>query len=379
MTSEENKNILFIFGTRPEAIKFAPLIKEAKKYSKFTIKIALTAQHREMLDQVLNFFDISGDYDLNLMKPGQDLFSITTNALSGLRDIYMKESPDLVFVQGDTTTVLAGALAAYYLKIPIAHLEAGLRSNNLYSPFPEEGNRVLTGHISTMHFCPTEISAGNLFSEGIRKNIFIVGNTVIDALFNAKEKIENNNQLKNEITEYFKEYTTNYEKIILITGHRRESFGTPFLNVCNAIKELANSYKNIGFIYPVHLNPNVQKPVNEILGNTDNVHLIPPIDYPKMVWLMDNSYLVLTDSGGIQEEAPALGKPVLVMREVTERQEGITAGTAKLVGTNKENIIKNTKLLIENENEYKKMAHAVNPYGDGTTSAKICKILTELL
>ena len=377
MYENNASKILFVFGTRPEAIKFAPLIKEMKKYSKFNVKIVLTAQHREMLDQVLKFFKISGDYDLDLMKPGQDLFSITNSAMNGLKEIFINENPDLVFVQGDTTTVFAGALSAYYLKIPVAHLEAGLRSHDLYSPFPEEGNRILTGHIAKIHFCPTEKAADNLKAEGINKNIHIVGNTVIDALLMAKNSIENNNDLNKEIFDYFRDIISDSKKTILITGHRRESFGKPFLDICNAIKELSKKYKEVNFVYPVHLNPNVQEPVNKILGNIQNVYLIKPLDYPKLVWLMNRSYLVLTDSGGIQEEAPALGKPVLVIRDVTERKEGLEAGTAKLVGTDKNNIINEVSTLLNDPSEYNKMANAINPYGDGTSSRKICEILLD--
>jgi len=364
--------ILFVFGTRPEAIKMAPLILEFKKNPEaFEIKVCVTAQHRQMLDQVLNFFGIIPDFDCNLMKPNQTLFDITSYGLKSLEEVLNKYTPDLLFVQGDTTTAFIGALAGYYKKIMVAHLEAGLRSNNKYSPFPEEINRILTGHIADFHFAPTNVAVQNLKNEGIVSNVWNVGNTVIDALFLGLELIKKN-QLK--FDEVFPQIDFS-KKIILITGHRRESFGEPFENMCQAIKEIAITYKDIELVYPVHLNPNVQKPVQEILKDHKNIHLLEPLDYPKLIWLMEKAYLVLTDSGGIQEEAPSLGKPVLVMREVTERVEGIEAGTAKLVGSNKTVIIQETKNLIEDNILYRKMANSVNPYGDGKTSKKIVDIL----
>jgi len=359
--------VLFLFGTRPEAIKRAPLIKEFKSEENFKIKVCVTAQHRQMLDQVLNFFNIKPDYDLNLMKPNQSLFDITSNTLKGLEDVLEKEKPDLIFVQGDTTTAFVGALAGFYKKIKVAHIEAGLRSHNKYSPFPEEINRVLVGHLADYHFAPTKRAKENLFKENIKENVFVVGNTVIDALFLGLDIIKKEGEEK--YYKYF-DFIDFSKKIILVTGHRRESFGKPFENICYALKEIANSFSNVEIVYPVHLNPNVRKPVNKILKNQERIHLIEPLEYPYLIWLMSRSYLVLTDSGGIQEEAPSLGKPVLVMREVTERIEGIEAGTAKLVGTNKEKIEKEVKKLLENKGDYDKMSKAVNPYGEGDSSKK---------
>ncbi len=368
----EIKKILLIFGTRPEAIKFAPLYKEFKKSDRFDTKICVTAQHREMLDQVLDFFEIIPDYDLNIMKKGQSLSDVSSIAMKALQNILEDEKPDLVIVQGDTTTTFMGALSSYYKKIPVAHLEAGLRSGNLYSPFPEEGNRIMTGHISKYHFAATKTSKTNLVNEGIKNNIYIVGNTVIDALLLGLNIVSKNT----ETYEKYFDFIDFNKKIILLTGHRRESFGEPFNNLCSAIKEISKKYTDdVEIIYPVHLNPNVQEPVKKLLGNLANVHLIDPLDYPYMIWLMNKSYLVITDSGGIQEEAPSLGKPILVTREVTERVEGVMSGTAKLVGTDKEKIIKETILLMEDENEYRKMSSIENPYGDGTTSKQILEIL----
>lgn len=376
------KKILLIFGTRPEAIKMAPLYWELKNNNtSFDVKVCVTAQHRQMLDQVLNFFEIKSDYDLNLMKKNQTLFDITSTSLKKLEEVITNYNPDLIFVQGDTTTAFVGALSSFYKKIKIAHLEAGLRSYNKYSPFPEEINRVLIGRLADYHFAPTELAKENLVKEGIKENIFVVGNTVIDALLMALKKINKNKQLKNEIVNFFR-LKINYTyktKIILITGHRRESFGEGFENICNALKEIALKYQDYSLVYPVHLNPNVREPVNRILKNIKNVFLLEPLEYPYLVWLLSKCYLVLTDSGGIQEEAPSLGKPVLVMREVTERIEGIEAGTAKLVGTNKINIIESVSDLLNNKRNYDKMAKAVNPYGDGKTSSKIRKILTSIL
>jgi UDP-N-acetylglucosamine 2-epimerase (non-hydrolysing) len=368
--------ILFIFGTRPEAIKMAPLVKEFQKEEKFNVRVCVTAQHREMLDQVLNFFDIKPDYDLNLMKPSQSLFDITADTLKGLEKVLDKENPDLIFVQGDTTTAFVGALAGYYKKIKIAHIEAGLRSGNKYSPFPEEINRVLVGHLADYHFAPTERAKKNLYKENVKENVYVVGNTVIDALFLGLDIIKKHGEEK--YYNYF-DFIDFSKKIILVTGHRRESFGKPFENICYGLKEIANSFQDVEIVYPVHLNPNVREPVNRILNRIKNIHLIDPLEYPYLIWLMNKSYIVLTDSGGIQEEAPSLGKPVLVMREVTERIEGIEAGTAKIVGTDKEKIVNEAKTLIENKEEYNKMAKAVNPYGDGYSSVKIKNILLEVL
>ena len=369
------KKILFIFGTRPEAIKLAPLIKEFQKYKqKFEVKVCVTAQHREMLDQVLKFFQIIPDFDLNLMKPNQSLFKLTASIIESLETILNEYDPELIFVQGDTTTAFAGALAGFYKKVKIAHVEAGLRSHHKYSPFPEEINRVLVGHLADYHFAPTEKARENLIREGITNNIWVVGNTVIDALFLGLLIIKE--QGEELYYKHFK-FLDFSKKIILVTGHRRESFGEPFKNICFALKEIADSFEDVEIVYPVHLNPNVRKPVNEILKGHPRIHLIEPLEYPYLIWLMNKSYLVLTDSGGIQEEAPSLGKPVLVMRNVTERTEGITAGTAKLVGTNREKIISQTAKLLEKSDEYDKMAKAVNPYGDGKASERIVKILTE--
>ncbi len=371
------KKIMFIYGTRPEAIKMAPLVKEFEKYpNDFKSIVCLTGQHRQMLDQINQFFCIKGDYDLNLMKPNQSLFDIVTGCLLGLKDILEKEKPDLIFVQGDTSTVLAGALAAYFQKIPVAHLEAGLRSGDKYSPFPEEGNRILTGHIADFHFAPTNRAVANLQQEGINSNVYKVGNTVIDALHLGLKIIQNS-----ETKEYdqFFNFLDFSKRIILVTGHRRESFGDGFDNICKAIAFIADKYKDVQFVYPMHFNPNVRKPVMKYLSKKENVFLIEPLDYPYLIWLMEKCFFVLTDSGGIQEEAPALGKPVLVMRNVTERQEGVDAGTAKLVGTNFEKIIKEVEILLSDKKEYEKMSNAVNPYGNGDTSAQIVEILRKVI
>ncbi|GHT82401.1 UDP-N-acetyl glucosamine 2-epimerase [Spirochaetia bacterium] len=365
--------VLFIFGTRPEAIKMAPLIIELKNTPElFDVKVCLTGQHRQMLDQINIFFGITGDFDLNLMMPNQTLFDITYRCLIGLKDILDCIVPDLIFVQGDTTSVMVGALAGFYKQIPIAHLEAGLRSGSKYSPFPEEMNRIITGHIADYHFAPTNKALENLKKEGITEKIYMVGNTVIDALHLGLDiiKSENIQQYK-----HFFQFLDFSKRIILVTGHRRESFGSGFENICMAIKYIANDYNNVQFVYPIHFNPNVREPVNRILKGIDNIFIIEPLDYPYLIWLMEKSYLVLTDSGGIQEEAPALGKPVLVMRNVTERQEGIDAGTAKLVGTQCDTIISSIKDLLDNDEIYFNMANAVNPYGDGNTSKKIKEIL----
>jgi UDP-N-acetylglucosamine 2-epimerase (non-hydrolysing) len=371
------KTILFIYGTRPEAIKMAPLIKEAQKYpGLFEVKICLTGQHRQMLDQINTFFGIQGDYDLNLMSHDQTLFDITSRCLTGLKDVLDKETPDLVFVQGDTSTVLAGALAAFYKQIPVAHLEAGLRSGNIRSPFPEEVNRVLTGHIANYHFAPTVKAIQNLALEGITKNVYLVGNTVIDALYMGLNIIKSAETQKYAAFFSFLDFS---KRIILVTGHRRENFGDGFENICRAIASIAKQYRDIQFVYPVHFNPNVREPVNRILKGVNNIYLVEPLDYPCLIWLMEKCYFVLTDSGGIQEEAPALGKPVLVMRDVTERQEGVEAGTAKLAGTNTEALVSSMRELLENNTAYSMMANAVNPYGDGAASKRIMEILTKTL
>ncbi len=371
----DRKKVLLIFGTRPEAIKFAPLYDIlCKNNNLFETKICLTSQHREMLDPVMSFFNIKPDHDLNIMKPDQTQFDVITSCLLGLEKVLDVEKPDLIMVQGDTTTTFAGSLAGYLKKIKIAHIEAGLRSYNKYSPFPEEMNRVLAGHLADYHFAPTMKAKDNLSREGIHKNVFIVGNTGIDALFQGIKII--NDRDRKEFYSFFSDINFN-KRIVLITGHRRESFGEPFQNICQAIKNLSEIYPDIEFVYPVHLNPNVHIVVNKILLGIDNVHLLNPLDYPYMLWLLQKSYLVLTDSGGIQEEAPSLGKPVLVMREVTERTEGVEAGNAIIVGTLKDNIIKNASQLLNQPDVYDKMANSINPYGDGHASERILDILIE--
>ncbi|MHC1708661.1 MAG: non-hydrolyzing UDP-N-acetylglucosamine 2-epimerase [Bacteroidales bacterium] len=358
--------LLFIFGTRPEAIKLAPLIQEFRKEGSFGVKVCVTAQHRQMLDQVLDFFNIIPDYDLNLMRPGQTLYEVTARALLEMKEVLDSAGPDMVFVQGDTNTVFAGALAAYYQHIPVAHIEAGLRSYNKFSPFPEEMNRLLTSRLSDLHFAHTAQARENLVKEGITEGIHVVGNTVIDALKLAVTLVEEDEQLYRE---YFKGLDPD-ARFILITCHRRESFGQPFRDICTAFNSIARANPDVKLIYPVHLNPNVLDVAHEMLRQP-NIILLDPLEYPHFVWLMNKSYLVLTDSGGIQEEAPALGKPVLVLREVTERMEGIEAGTAKLLGTDTRLIIEETQRLLDDTDAYTEMAKAVNPYGDGTSSRQI--------
>lgn len=372
-----NIKILFIFGTRPEAIKMAPLIKEYRKHQDTVeIKVCVTAQHREMLDQVLSFFNIEPDYDLGLMTKNQSIFDITANGLKALEPVLTDCKPDVVFVQGDTTTAFIGALAAFYNKVKIVHIEAGLRSKDKYSPFPEEINRTLVGHMADYHFAPTETASKNLSNEGIVRNVWVVGNTGIDALLLGLDIIKAKDET---IFSSFFHYMDLSKRIILVTGHRRESFGAPFENICDALKQIAHRFQDIEIIYPVHLNPNVREPVTRILKNVPNIHLIEPLEYPYLIWLMSRSYLVLTDSGGIQEEAPSLGKPVLVMREITERVEGIAAGTAKLVGTSKDKIVDEASRLLNDRVEYNTMSKAVNPYGDGKASQKITAIVDRLL
>lgn len=364
--------VIFIFGTRPEAIKMAPLIKAFDSDSLMEVVVCVTGQHKEMLYQVLDFFDIKPHYDLEVMKPNQTIYEITSNVLLGVKQVLDKEKPDLIFVQGDTTTAFTGALAGYYNQIDVAHIEAGLRSGNMYSPFPEEGNRILAGHLSRFHFAPTQRAVNNLSKEGLTKDVHQVGNTVIDALLLGLSILKDSNT--NDIQKQFP-FTDFSKRIILVTGHRRESFGKPFENMVEAILEIATQYQDVEIIYPVHLNPNVQGIVKKVLSNTPNIHLIEPLSYPTLIWLMDKSYFVLTDSGGIQEEAPTLGKPVLVMRDVTERQEGVEAGTAKLVGTDKKVIIDEAQKLLDSKEAYENMSNAVNPYGDGTTSQQVLNII----
>ena len=382
------KKVLFIFGTRPEAIKICPLIKKFKKQSEsFQIVVCVTAQHRQMLDQVLDLFEVTPDYDLNIMKDNQDLYDVTANTLLGLRKILIQEAPDLVLVHGDTTTTFTAALAAFYQKIFVGHVEAGLRTGNIYSPWPEEANRQLTTQIAKYHFAPTILSKENLLKENVTDNdIIVTGNTVIDALFWVLDKIKRQESLRNNI---YKKLRTSFSssefdisilddplyKSILVTGHRRENFGDGFLNICNALKEIGKLNPTANIIYPVHLNPNVRMPVNKILSNAQNVYLIDPLDYETFIYLMDKSDVVLTDSGGIQEEAPSLGKPVLVMRDTTERPEALEAGTAKLVGTDKRKIVGEVSLLLKSTSEYSKMSKAHNPYGDG----KACKRIIDFL
>ena len=370
------KSILVVFGTRPEAIKLAPVIKAITQKSEiFDLRVCVTAQHREMLDQVLALFNIIPDYDLDLMQSGQDLTDITVKVLSGLRDVLRELCPDYVIVHGDTTTTMAASLAAYYEKVKVVHIEAGLRTGNIYSPWPEEMNRKLTGAITHIHFSPTELSNKNLIGEGVSvDSIFITGNTVIDALYNVIEKIKQESALSNELENYFDFLPAN-NRIVLITGHRRENFGEGFENICLALSQLSVSYPDVEFVYPVHLNPNVREPVNRLLNNTKNIHLIEPLDYLPFIHLMNKSYIILTDSGGVQEEAPSLGKPVLVMRDTTERPEAVETGTVKLVGTDINMIIESLSVLLDDQDEYNKMSFAHNPYGDGKASERIVSVL----
>ncbi len=356
--------LLFIFGTRPEAIKLAPVIVNLGDIG--NVRVCVTGQHRDMLDQVLEFFSIVPDYDLNVMAENQSLFRVTTKSLRLLEKVIDESKPDLIIVQGDTTTAFAGALTGFYKRIRVAHVEAGLRSFNKFSPFPEEINRILVGHIADYHFAPTKKAKDNLIKENIpAKNIFVVGNTVIDALLMGMDIIKRDDRT---FYDYFK-FIDYSKKILLVTGHRRESFGKPFENICSALKEIAK--EPVEIVYPVHLNPNVRKHVYPLLSGIKNIHLIDPLEYPYLIWLMNQSYLILTDSGGIQEEAPSLGKPVLVMRDVTERTEGIEAGTAILVGTDRKKIISSTRMLLSHKGTYRKMAQRRNPYGDGKASARI--------
>jgi len=352
----------------------APLILRMKRSSAFDVKVCVTGQHRTMLDQVLKFFNIRPDYDLNLMRPDQTLTDITSDSIKGISSILLKDcDPDLIIVQGDTTTALAGAMSGFYFKKKVVHIEAGLRSHNKFSPFPEEMNRVLISKLADLHFAPTQQAYINLLNEGVlQDSVFIVGNTAIDALFLGLEKIRTNGQA--DIGEKFP-FLSNGGRSILVTGHRRENFGMPLENICYALKEIAEKNEDVQIVYPVHLNPNVLEPVRKILGNLDRIHLTEPLDYPYLIWLLNRSYLVVTDSGGIQEEAPALGKPVIVMRDVTERMEGVVAGTAVLVGTNKEKIFSKCQQLLTDTSEYQKMARSVNPYGDGDSCRRITSIL----
>jgi UDP-N-acetylglucosamine 2-epimerase (non-hydrolysing) len=370
--------VLVVFGTRPEAIKMASVVCALK--NKINIKVCVTAQHREMLDQVLDLFEIIPDYDLNIMKPGQDLFDVTNHVLNGMKQVLAKECPDIVLVHGDTTTTMATAMAAFYLQIPVGHVEAGLRTYNLESPFPEEFNRQITTRIAQFHFAPTQNARQNLLNEQVSNSqIYVTGNTVIDTLLSMvkKARLINFSKITLESMPFLRKETGEVPRIILVTGHRRENFGQGFEQICQALRDIAIKNHDVKIIYPVHLNPNVREPVNRILSKIDNVYLIEPMEYLLFIKLMDISYLILTDSGGIQEEAPSLGKPVLVMRNTTERPEGVDAGTVKLVGTDKNKIVKMVNQLLTDKGEYQKMSKAHNPYGDGNASSMICDILTD--
>lgn len=375
------KKVLIVFGTRPEAIKLAPLVKELENNTNIKLKVCVTAQHREMLDQVLKIFNIVPDYDLNIMKEGQDLYDVTSNVLLGLKNVLNDFVADLVLVHGDTTTTFATSLSAFYNKIKVGHVEAGLRTGDKYSPWPEEANRQITGVLADYHFAPTMSSRNNLLKENkVPYNILVTGNTVIDALFLVLDKIEKNEFLKNKV---LKDINSQYKlnknkKLILVTGHRRENFGQGFINICKSLKELASNNPDIDIVYPVHLNPNVQKPVKEILSGVLNIHLITPLQYESFIYLMNKSYFIITDSGGVQEEAPSLGKPVLVMRNTTERPEAIESGTVKLVGTNPDLIITEAQRLLDDQKEYELMSKAHNPYGDGNACKRIVKFIEEI-
>jgi UDP-N-acetylglucosamine 2-epimerase (non-hydrolysing) len=378
VTISNQKKVLIVFGTRPEAIKMAPVIKTLK--NRMDIRVCATAQHREMLDQVLDLFEINPDYDLNVMQPEQDLFDVTGKVLIGMKKILSKNKPDLVLVHGDTTTTMATSIAAFYLKIPIGHVEAGLRTYDTYSPFPEEFNRQLTSRLAKFHFAPTERARSNLQKEQVLDNdIYVTGNTVIDALLSVIDKARETSYPVDLLVQlpFIEEEKSNYPRIILVTGHRRENFGKGFERICQALYDIAKNNSEVQIIYPVHLNPNVREPVERIISNINNIHLIDPVDYLSFIKLMDACYMVLTDSGGIQEEAPSLGKPVLVMRDTTERPEAVEAGTVKLVGSDKQKIIEAVSHLLNDDVKYKEMARAHNPYGDGHASERICKVLEE--
>lgn len=380
------KKVMLVFGTRPEAIKMVPVVKEFQKYpEKFKTIVCVTGQHREMLDQVLQIFGIVPDYDLNIMKQGQDLYDVTVRVLTGMRDVLAKAKPNFVLVHGDTTTSTAAALAAFYQQIPVGHVEAGLRTHNIYSPWPEEMNRQITGRIATFHFSPTPLSRQNLLAEGIKEDsITVIGNTVIDALHMAIDKIKRDKALKNRLKNQLQEagYDVNRlageKRLVLITGHRRENFGEGFIQMCRAIKTLTEKYRDLDFVYPMHLNPNVRKPIQEVFGSEQggNMFFIEPLEYLSFVYLMEKSIIVLTDSGGIQEEAPSLGKPVLVMRDTTERPEALEAGTVKLVGTDYDKIVSEASALLDDPELYNRMSKAVNPYGDGKACERIIRAFT---
>ena len=384
------KTIMLVFGTRPEAIKMSPLVKEFQKNSEdFKTIVCVTGQHREMLDQVLQIFDIKPDYDLNIMKQGQDLYDVTARVLTGMHDVFKKCKPDVVLVHGDTTTSTAAALAAFYQQIPVGHVEAGLRTHNIYSPWPEEMNRQITGRIATYNFSPTPLSESNLKAEKAHGQIFVTGNTVIDALHMVVDKLKNDKELADEQVRVLAEAgydvtrLDNGKKLVLITGHRRENFGDGFISMVTAMKDLSEKYPNVDFVYPMHLNPNVRKPIHEVFGEDltayKNFFFIEPLQYLEFVYLMEKSTIVLTDSGGIQEEAPGLGKPVLVMRDTTERPEALESGTVHLVGTNHDLIVSEVSTLLDDSVAYDKMSKAVNPYGDGKACGRIVKHLSENL
>ena len=381
------KTVMLVFGTRPEAIKMAPLVKEFQKHpDTFKTVVCVTGQHRQMLDQVLQLFEITPDYDLNIMKQGQDLYDVTARVLVGMRDVLKEVQPSVVLVHGDTTTSTAAALAAFYQQIPVGHVEAGLRTHNIYSPWPEEMNRQITGRIATYNFAPTPLSKANLQREAVAEDsITVTGNTVIDALYWVVNKIKEDKALNQELQQLLLQagYDVNRladgKKLVLITGHRRENFGDGFINMCTAIRDLTRKYPNVDFVYPMHLNPNVRKPIHEVFGedlsNLGNMFFIEPLEYLSFVYLMEKSTIVLTDSGGIQEEAPGLGKPVLVMRDTTERPEALEAGTVKLVGTNYNKIVDEVSQLLDNQEHYDTMSKAVNPYGDGLACGRIVETL----
>lgn len=382
--------VMLVFGTRPEAIKMCPLVKEFQKHNDgFETIVCVTGQHREMLDQVLNIFEVKPDYDLNIMKQGQDLYDVTARVLTGMRDVFKECKPDVVLVHGDTTTSTAAALAAFYQQIPVGHVEAGLRTHNIYSPWPEEMNRQITGRIATYNFSPTPLSESNLKAEKAQGNIYVTGNTVIDALHMVVNKLKNDETLAKEQEAILKQagYDVNRladgKKLVLITGHRRENFGEGFIHMVTAIKDLKSKYPDVDFVYPMHLNPNVRKPIHEVFGedlsNLGNMFFIEPLQYLEFVYLMEKATIVLTDSGGIQEEAPGLGKPVLVMRDTTERPEALASGTVHLVGTDHQKIMNEVSTLLEDEQAYEKMSKAVNPYGDGKACERIVKSLSKNL
>lgn len=380
------KSVMLVFGTRPEAIKMAPLVKKMQTYDELKVIVCVTGQHREMLDQVLDIFDIQPDYDLNIMRQGQDLYDVTSRVLTGMRDVLDSAKPDVVLVHGDTTTSMAAALASFYRQIPVGHVEAGLRTRNIYSPWPEEINRQMTGRIATYNFAPTDLSKRNLLNENVAEaSITVTGNTVIDALHMVTDKIKSDQELNKSLEKALR--SAGYDvarlhggkKLVLVTGHRRENFGAGFLSICNALKTLSEKFSDVDFVYPMHLNPNVRRPIHEVFGeNLDtlaNVFFIEPLEYLQFVFLMGKSSIVLTDSGGIQEEAPGLGKPVLVMRDTTERPEAVVAGTVKLVGTDYDKIVEETSKLLLDKEAYQAMSRAINPYGDGKACDRICRAL----